>query len=234
MVSINKKDIDLFEYDTNSSFIERVCSKFKILPEWIGIKTIDLEKIKKEKDITIPFLVDELKEYRYDQETFLEFITKLKDQYNISIDTLLKLFFYYVEIDDFDLITIRELIKKTNVIFKGLFDKKIDDFKKEKKDIDKEIEKKIDDFIKNKDEFKKEIDKKIEIYRQQSNKLNSIYKTLDSIKIIDYNININKETSKIRLTTNIKNDAYSLSSIFANLICFNTTPFMSYLTESNE
>ena len=214
MVSINKKDIDIFDYDTNKSFVERISSEFQILPEWIGIE-IDLEKIKKEKEITIPFLVDELKKYRYDNETFVDFITDLKDRYKkVNISTLLKLFFYYVEIDDFDLISIRELIKKIDKT-------------------DKDIEKKIDSIIQEKSEFKKEIDKKIKVYKQNSAELTTIYKNLDKIKPKDENININKDTSKIRLTTSI-NSEYSMDSIFSNLICFDTTPFMSYLTNSNE
>ena len=217
MVSINKKNIDIFDYDTNKSFIERLSSEFQILPEWIGIE-IDLEKIKKE--ITIPFLDNDLKKYRYDNESFLDFIRELKDRYKkVGITNLLKLFFYYVEVDEFDLISIRELIKKV-----GLFDK-IED---------KEIERKIESFIQEKPELKKEIDKKIKVYSRNSSELTMIYKNLDKIKPKDEPININKESSKFRLTTTIKNNYYSMDSIFSNLICFQTSPFMSYLTDSNE
>ena len=224
MVSINKKDIDIFDYDTNKSFIERISSEFQILPEWIGTE-IDLEQIKKEKEITIPFLVDELKKYSYDNETFVDFITELKERYKkINITALLKLFFYYVEIDDFDQISIRDLIKKI-----GLFDKT----ELKNKEVDKQIEKKIESFIQEKKELKKEIENKIKIYTEHSKELTTIYKNLDKINP-KYDIKINKETSKIRLTTNIKNSEYSTDSIFSNLICFDTTPFISYLTNSNE
>ena len=64
MIKVNGKQVDIYESDSNKTFLERVASIFKLHPNFI--EDIDIEKLKDNDNLQIDTLISEIQNYKYD------------------------------------------------------------------------------------------------------------------------------------------------------------------------
>jgi hypothetical protein len=223
MIKVNGKTVDIYDSDSNKTFLERVASIFKTHPNFI--EDIDIEKLKPNDNIKIDILIDEIKKYQYDTENIennIIFLTYLIEKYNKNTkDTIIKLFLSINSIfqksitEEFELL---ELIP----LSESLKSREISDL-----DIINFLKK--DDNKSPRDEFMKEIKERISISNQESNILLSLNKEYDVLKSVDIDtVDIKKDKSDLKITTNLKKSIYSLNTIFSNMICGRNAPFLSF------
>jgi hypothetical protein len=224
-VIVNGKNVELFNNDTDKTFLERVASNFRIHPNFFK-QDINIKELKNEDDIKINTLIGDIQNYKYKSNLTdnVNFIKYLIDNYQkVDKDDVVKLFlsvnnFFSKPVDDIfdmsELIPLTEKLKENGIIIDtSKFLKKEEDYKSEK------------------DIFMEKMKESINRINEESRKFTSLNKKLLSIKSVVKNVKdleIKKDDCDLKLTTNIKESEYSLSSVFSNIICKENTPFLSY------
>ena len=226
MIKVNGKQVDIYESDSNKTFLERVASIFKLHPNFI--EDIDIEKLKDNDNLQIDTLISEIQNYKYDTKNIdnnIIFLTYLIEKYNKNNpDVVVKLFLSVNEFfkrpltDEFELI---ELIPLSESINNSDIDVVIDvvNFFK----IDMSTGKSL------KDVFMNDIKERIKAINAESNILLELNREFSEMKTVDIdNVDIKKDKSELKLVTNLKSSEYSLNTIFSNMICGRNAPFLSY------
>lgn len=228
-VKVNKKRIDIYDSDSNETFLNRLASLFKIHPNFI--EEINIDDLEDGDDIKVDTLIDKIQEYEYDDKNIdnnITFLSGLSEIYKKNTDdTIVKLFLsvnpVFSNIVNFDIFELTELIPLTESLKNSDIDT----------DIDASVFLKKDDSTNRspKDVFMKDLKEKITIINRQSDELLEINKEFAEMKsiITDMSsIDITKDQSDFKIITNLKSSNYSLSSIFSNMVCKENTPFLSY------
>ena len=217
-VVVNGKNVNIYNNDINQTFINRVAALLRTHPKFI--EELNIDNLKDGDVISISELGNSIKEYNYSDnpDDNVMFIKDLQNTYNKNdILTILKLFLsmnpkFKQEIDDIFILT------------------EIEPFQKALKDND--IVFNLETFLtENRSDFIREIRSSINYSIEEANKLEDLNKDLVKIKSIIKNIDtlsIKKDSSDFKISTNIKEDNHSLSSIFSNIICNNECPFLTY------
>jgi hypothetical protein len=217
-VVVNGYNVNIYNSDTNETFINRVSSLLKTHPNFI--EEINIDDLKTGDQITIGNLRQEIKDYEYSNnpDDNVIFIKELQEKYNKNdILTILKLFLslhnhFKHDIDDYFIMT------------------ELDPLEKALKDDDIIIN--LQRFFQEgKKDFVDEIKRRINYSNREAEELQELNKQLVQIKSIikDVNkLNIKKDISDLKIITNLKEENLSLSSIFSNIICTDNCPFLSY------
>ena len=94
MIKVNGKSVELYDSDSNKTFLERVASIFKLHPNFI--EDIDIDKLKDGDKLEIDTLISEIQNYEYDTKNIdnnINFLTYLIEKYNKNTaDIIVKLF----------------------------------------------------------------------------------------------------------------------------------------------
>lgn len=226
-VKINGKAVDLYDSDSNKTFLDRVASTLKLHPNFL--EDIDITTLKKGDSLKIDTLINEIQGYEYDTDNIQKNINTLKyliEKYNKNTpDVVVKLFLSINPLFD------REITDEFELIELMPLNQAIQD----SDDIDLSIDivkfLKKDDITRRspKDDFMKEIKARIVAANEESNALLSLNREFAEMKSVNVdNVEIEKDESDFKLITNIKKSDYSLSSIFSNIVCGENTPFLSY------
>lgn len=227
-VKVNGKLVEVFDSDSNETFLQRVASLFKLHPNFL--EEIDIDKLKKGDSLKIDTLLSEIQDYKYDTENInnnIDFISGLSEKYNKnSKDIIVKLFlsihpFFNREItDEFyltELLPLEQALKNSDLDTKfGEIDS-INDFFK------------IENGKSQKDDFLKDMKKRINVSIQEANELvaaNNEFVEMKSVNLSE--ITVEKDESELKLISNLKKSDYSLATVFSNIVCMESTPFLSY------
>lgn len=218
-VTINGEEINIYEDDTDLTFNERIASHFNTIPSFID-KKISISSIKESGQDNINIITEEIKDYHKNNrgKTEEEFIQELSVKYPLSNFYILKLFMSYHPKFDFKKISSE---KEDDLAFDIM---PLEQSFKEKLDIDFNIVRFIND---DKENFLKDINSKIKNNKEKSKEVTKIYKKLKEIEPYE-EYEIKKEDSFIKIVTNLEKDKFSLSTIFANMVAFETSPYISY------
>lgn len=227
-VKVNGKSVEVFDNDSNHTFLQRVASLFKLHPNFL--EEIDIDKLKRGDSLKIDTLLNDIQDYKYDTENInnnIDFISGLSEKYNKnSNDIIVKLFlsihpFFNREITDEFYLT--ELIPLEQALKNSDLDTKLDEINS------------INDFFKiengksQKDDFMKDMRKRINVSIEEANALTEANKEFSEMKSVNLSeISIEKDESEFKLISNINKSEYSLSTIFSNIVCMESTPFLSY------
>ena len=217
-VVVNGGTINIYNSDTNKTFMNRVAVLLGTHSDFI--EDINIDNLKQGDNITVRSLKKDIKEYEYSENSDdnVMFIKELHETYNKnSILTILKLFLslhshFKHEINDYFIMTELEPLEKS------LKDN----------DIDLNLERFL---VETKEEFIKDIQRSINYSKQEADQLQNLNKELVKIKSIieDINtLNIKKDSSDLKIITNLKEVNNSLSSIFSNMVCTEYSPFLTY------
>jgi hypothetical protein len=226
-VKVNGKKVDLYDSDSNETFLARVASLFQLHPNFL--EDINIDNLKEGSKIVIDNLINEIQEYKYDTNNInnnIDFIKEISEKYSKNnSDTIYKIFlsfhpFFDREItDEFSLLELVPLDEEMKISDIKTTIKDSADFLTKDKITSKSL----------KEEFLKDIRQRINISSQQSLSLLKINKEYTDMKLIDLsNIEIKKDESELKLLTNIKKSDYSLTSIFSHIICNEQSPFLTY------
>jgi len=226
MIKVNGKSVDLYDSDSNKTFLDRVASIFKLHPNFI--EDIDIDKLKDGDKLEIDTLISEIQNYQYDTKNIdnnINFLTYLIEKYNKNTaDIVVKLFLSINEFfkkpltDEFELI---ELIPLTESIKNSDIDVVIDvvNFFK----IDESTSRSP------RDVFMADIKERIKAINAEANILLELNREFAEIKTVDIDgVDIKKDKSELKIVTNLKSSEYSLNTIFSNMICGRNAPFLSY------
>lgn len=228
-VKVNKKRIDIYDSDSNDTFLNRVAAVFKIHPNFI--EEINIDELEDGNDIKVDTLIDKIQDYDYDEKNMdnnITFLSGLSENYRKNTDdTIVKLFLsvnpVFTDIVDFDTFELTELIPLTEALKNSDIDVNIDASEFLKKD--DATNRSPRDF------FMSDLKEKITIINRQTNELLEINREFAEMKsiITDMSsIDIVKDQSDFKIITNLKSSEYSLSSIFSNIVCKENAPFLSY------
>lgn len=227
-VKVNGHKVDIFDSDSNDTFLKRVASILRLHPNFL--EEIDIDKLKNGDSLKIDTLSNEIHEYKYDTDNVnnnVDFMSGLSQKYNKnSSDTIIKLFlsinpFFNTDISDefslLELIPLEEALKNSDV------------FRETGIDITNFLKKDDITMISPKDEFMKDIKQRINISIQEANSLLAANKEFADMKSINLSgIEVKKDESELKLVTNLNKSNYSLSTIFSNMLCMMNTPFLTY------
>lgn len=226
-VKVNGKKVDVFDNDSNDTFLQRVASLLRLHPNFL--EEINIDNLKNGDSLQIDTLLDDIQEYKYNVDNInknIDFLYKLSQKYDKNNkETILKLFlsispFFNKEITDefylMELVPLEEALKNSDYDTKNFdvsnFFKKDDITQKSKKD-----------------EFMKDMKQKINISIQEANSLLEANKEFVEMKSINLQeIEVKKDECELKLKTNLKITEYSLSTIFSNIVCTESSPFLTY------
>ena len=226
MIKVNGKPVDIYDSDSNKTFLERVASILRLHPNFI--EDIDIEKLKDNDSLKIDTLINDIQNYEYDTKNIdnnINFLTYLIEKYNKNTpDVVVKLFLSINPIftknmtEEFELI---ELIPLTESIKNSDIDVVIDVVKFLKKDESTGRSPR--------DDFMSQIKERIKVINQESNILLELNREFSEMKTVNVdNVDIKKDESELKIITNLKVSDYSLNTIFSNMICGRNAPFLSY------
>ena len=78
MIKVNGKPVDIYDSDSNKTFLERVASILRLHPNFI--EDIDIEKLKDNDSLKIDTLINDIQNYEYDTKNIdnnINFLTYL-------------------------------------------------------------------------------------------------------------------------------------------------------------
>jgi hypothetical protein len=217
-VIVNGAPVNIYNSDTNQTFINRVAALLKTHPNFI--EDLNIDDLKTGDEINVLSLKKDIKDYEYsdDPDENVIFIKDLHETYNKNdILTILKLFLslhprFKSDINSYFIMT------------------EIEPFEKALKDND--IFLNLERFLlEGKEDFISDIQKRINYSNIEAEKLGDLNKKLAQMKSVIKDINrlsIKKDNSDYKIFTNLKEENNSLSSIFSNIICTESSPFLTY------
>jgi len=218
-VVVNGNPLNIYNSDTNQTFINRVAALLKTYINFI--EDVNIDDLKTGDEIIVGSLKNDIKDYEYsdDPDENVIFIKDLQEKYNKNdMLTILKLFLSLHP--HFTTHDISEYFSMTE----------LEPFEKALKDND--IYLNLERFLKEgKTEFMRDIKQRISYSIREAEQLQDLNKDLVKIKSIIRDIDrlsIKKDNSDLKIITNLKEENFSLSSIFSNVICTDQSPFLTY------
>jgi hypothetical protein len=208
IINVNDKKIPLYENDTSQSFLERVAASFDTLPYFVSF--IDFDEILKnpKKKIEISLLIEDIK--KDDSISFKDFLENNDVRRNfkdVKMDTLVRLWTsFHPILEDNEVYFIQPEAEFEELGVKLDISKFLSDTKKD---------------------FVKDIEQQIKKNSKKSKEFLQISKKIEELEPLDF-IDFRKEKSVLSIKTNISQSNFSISTVFAKLLCTDDAPFASF------
>lgn len=222
-IKINDLPVTCFDYDTDQSISDRFAVMLQTLPKWID--PISVKSIKNGDDMKINVFKNDMNSgiKLYDKD-FTKFIDSIKERLyfeNISFDIILK--YWLSELykskpfisNDIGMIELEMSLESYKAYI-------MDTFRKDK------IYTFIDEFFKYEmKNFIKDIDKRVKKVKSRSESLTKKFTEIEKMPIIPYK-DFAKENIAVKIKLPITRMEMSIQTVFANLECYQDTPFFTF------
>ena len=233
----DKYFIQVFDYDNNESFQNRIATKLKTIPEWISPLPV-LDKDKKNKEIetfTLITLNNDLIEYFNDEKNVLSFkhFAEKRDirsrEYRYPIEQIALYWTAYL----LSVPRLRRRIPSNTDFFLLDLMKDVEEmgisFSDENQTLNKEgteifLKEFIDEGYK---KMIKMVKEQIESIEKNSKRYTEEFNTLQEAKSQSH-FPFQQEKNVVYLTTSLKRSEISMDTIFSYLVCSEYVPFFSF------